>query len=79
MNYDSFYQKLLEFLDDCEEWGSLSKGEVSSLWKVCDNNTEALDYLAQFYGLSYCGEDKETKSENECGVISWFFWAVSYF
>ncbi|XP_027127221.1 probable cytokinin riboside 5'-monophosphate phosphoribohydrolase LOGL10 [Coffea eugenioides] len=52
MNYDSFYEKLLEFLDNCEEWGTLSKGEVSSLWKVCGNNTEALSYLAHFYGLS---------------------------
>lgn len=54
MNYDDFYEKLLEFLDDCEEWGTLSKGEVSLLWKVCGNNTEALGYLAKFYGLSYC-------------------------
>ncbi|KAJ0592960.1 putative LOG family protein [Helianthus annuus] len=49
MNYDSFYSKLLEFLDVCEDWGTVSKGEVSSLWKVCNNNSEALAYLAQFY------------------------------
>ncbi|KAI3695186.1 hypothetical protein L1987_78175 [Smallanthus sonchifolius] len=49
MNYDSFYSKLLEFLDVCEDWGTLSKGEVSSLWKVCNNNSEALAYLSQFY------------------------------
>lgn len=52
MNYDSFYAKLLEFLDDCEEWGTLSKGEASSLWKVCCHNSEALEYLAEFYSLS---------------------------
>ncbi|KAL3503580.1 hypothetical protein ACH5RR_038029 [Cinchona calisaya] len=69
MNYDSFYEKLLEFLDDCEEWGTLSKGEVSSLWKVCDNNTEALGHLVQFYGISYCDEDRKTKSENEFRAI----------
>lgn len=51
MNYDSFYLKLLEFLDVCEDWGTVSKGEVSSLWKVCNNNSEALNYLAQFYHL----------------------------
>ncbi|KAD5318004.1 hypothetical protein E3N88_17950 [Mikania micrantha] len=51
MNYDSFYTKLLEFLDVCEDWGTVSKGEVSSLWKVCNNNSEALAYLAQFYNL----------------------------
>ncbi|KAA8527033.1 hypothetical protein F0562_008738 [Nyssa sinensis] len=51
MNYDSFYSKLLDFLDDCEDWGTVSKGEVASLWKICDNNSEALAYLADFYDL----------------------------
>ncbi|CAB4277953.1 unnamed protein product [Prunus armeniaca] len=51
MNYDSFYSKLLGFLDDCEDWGTLSKGEITSLWKVCDSNSEALAYLADFYKL----------------------------
>ncbi|KAK3032471.1 hypothetical protein RJ639_037284 [Escallonia herrerae] len=58
MNYDSFYSKLLDFLDDCEGWGTLSKGELSSLWKVCDNNSKALAYLAEFYDLSYSGRDR---------------------
>lgn len=49
MNYDSFYSKLLEFLEVCEDWGTVSKGEVSSLWRVCNNNSEALAYLAEFY------------------------------
>ncbi|CAI0379111.1 unnamed protein product [Linum tenue] len=52
MNYDSFYKKLLEFLDDCEYWGTVSRGEVASLWKICENNSEALAYLADFYHLS---------------------------
>ena len=51
MNYDSFYSKLLEFLDDCEHWGTVAKEEVSSLWKVCNNNLEALAYLEEFYDL----------------------------
>ncbi|KAM7252452.1 hypothetical protein ACFE04_024335 [Oxalis oulophora] len=51
MNYDSFYMKLLDFLTDCEKWGTVSEGEVSSLWKICDNNYEALAYLSDFYGL----------------------------
>ncbi|XP_010270149.1 PREDICTED: uncharacterized protein LOC104606570 [Nelumbo nucifera] len=51
MNYDSFYSKLLGFLDDCEDWGTVSKGEVASLWKVCNENSEALDYLAEFYNF----------------------------
>jgi len=52
MNYDSFYSKLLDFLNDCEGWGTVSKGEVASLWKVCNSNSEALAYLEEFYGIS---------------------------
>ena len=51
MNYDSFYSKLLDFLDVCEDWGTVSKGEVSSLWKVCNSNSEALAYLEDFYDI----------------------------
>ncbi|CAA0815368.1 Putative lysine decarboxylase family protein [Striga hermonthica] len=53
MNYDSFYSKLLEFIEDCEGWGTVSSGELASLWKVCNTNYEALAYLAEYYGLSY--------------------------
>ncbi|CAN1135920.1 hypothetical protein LINPERPRIM_LOCUS20782 [Linum perenne] len=53
MNYDCFYKKLLDFLDDCEDWGTVSKGEVESLWKICESNSEALAYLADFYNLPY--------------------------
>ncbi|KAH6778570.1 putative lysine decarboxylase family protein [Perilla frutescens var. frutescens] len=56
MNYDSFYSKLLDFIDDCEGWGTVSKGEVSSLWKVCNTNSEALAYLAEYYGVSRTDE-----------------------
>ncbi|KAJ0963553.1 hypothetical protein J5N97_028675 [Dioscorea zingiberensis] len=51
LNYDSFYSKLLDFMDDCEKWGTVGSGEVASLWKVCDGNLEALEYLADFYSL----------------------------
>lgn len=53
MNYDSFYSKLLEFLRDCEDFGTLSPGEATSLLKVCDSNTEALAYLSEFYHISH--------------------------
>lgn len=53
MNYDSFYSKLLEFIESCENLGTVSKGEVSALWKVCNSNFEALTYLAEFYELPY--------------------------
>lgn len=65
MNYDSFYSRLLEFFNDCENWGTLAKGEVDSLWKVCDNNAEAVAYLASFYNL--CRHDRE---KNEVGLES---------
>lgn len=59
MNYDFFYSKLLAFLDDCEDWGTVSKGEVASLWKVCNSNSEALEYLKEFYNI----QDSKTKHE----------------
>ncbi|KAG6766336.1 hypothetical protein POTOM_030413 [Populus tomentosa] len=62
MNYDSYYQKLLDFLGDCENWGTVSKGEVASLWKICENNSEALAYLADFYGLPSSGEERHEVS-----------------
>ncbi|CAA7048390.1 unnamed protein product [Microthlaspi erraticum] len=60
MNYDSFYSKLLEFMESCENLGTVAKGEVSALWKVCNSNSEALAYLAEFYGLSYSCTKPET-------------------
>ncbi|KAE9612528.1 putative LOG family protein [Lupinus albus] len=52
MNYDSFYSKLLDFLNVCEEWGTVSEGEVAPLWKVCNSNSEALAYLEDFYCIT---------------------------
>ncbi|KAG8386053.1 hypothetical protein BUALT_Bualt03G0109000 [Buddleja alternifolia] len=52
MNYDSFYSKLLDFIEECEGWGTVSTGEVASLWNVCNSNSEALAYLMEYYGLS---------------------------
>lgn len=57
INYDSYYTKLLEFLNDCKEWGTVATGEVASLWKVCNGNHEALEYLAQFYNVPVAGRN----------------------
>lgn len=65
MNYDSFYMKLLDFLCNCEDWGTVAKDEVASLWKICDNNLEALSYLAEFYDLP-----SNDKSEHEIKMKS---------
>ncbi|KAM3744082.1 hypothetical protein ACB098_06G025000 [Castanea mollissima] len=71
MNYDSFYSKLLDFLDYCEGWGTVSKGEVASLWTVCDNNSEALTYLAEFYNLPLSDKDKHrTELQSIRGTVS---------
>jgi len=65
MNYDAYYSKLLDFLGDIEHWGNLAKGEVESLWKVFENNQEALAYLARFYDLP---SSKERAEEHETGI-----------
>lgn len=66
MNYDGYYSKLLEFLKECEHWGALAEGEVDSLWKVFDNNEEALAYLAMFYDLLVKNEDGLKEQSNNC-------------
>lgn len=70
MNYDSFYSNLLEFLNDCEKWGTVSNGEVASLWKICNNNSEALDYLAEFYGLSTIETRRKDSESSQCRSLS---------
>lgn len=70
MNYDSFYSKLLEFLDVCEGWGTVAKGEVSSLWKVCDDNSQALAYLQEFYDLSTEKSRQGDKSKSSHRTVS---------
>jgi len=52
LNYDGFFTGLLQFLKSCQEWGTVSAGELDALWKVCNTNLEALEYLADFYGIS---------------------------
>ncbi|EPS58294.1 hypothetical protein M569_16522, partial [Genlisea aurea] len=49
MNYDSFYSKLLEFVEDCERRGTVADGEVAALWKVCGSNKEAIAYFTELY------------------------------
>lgn len=31
--------------------GTVAPGEVASLWKVCNTNGEAVDYIKDFYKL----------------------------
>ncbi|KAK7825606.1 hypothetical protein CFP56_032984 [Quercus suber] len=47
MIYDSFYSKLLDFLDDCEEWGTFPKGEVASLWMICNMNSRGFGLFSR--------------------------------
>lgn len=77
MNYDSFYSKLLEFLDDCRKMGTVSSGEVESLWKVCSGNPEALEYLAAFYGhpqrIEQWDLGQEKISSARIGILKTFY------
>lgn len=68
INYDSFYSKLLDFLDDCEKWGTVARGEVASLWKVCNGNLEALEYLAEFYNIPRSRRDYDIRVGSEQGI-----------
>ncbi|KAJ7960862.1 Cytokinin riboside 5'-monophosphate phosphoribohydrolase [Quillaja saponaria] len=70
MNYDSFYSKLLDFLNDCEDWGTVSKGEVASLWKVCNSNSQALTYLAEFYGIPLGKSMLDSEMQSSLGTKS---------
>lgn len=67
MNYGSFYAKLFDFLDDCEDWGTVFKGEVSSLWKICNTNSDALAYLAEFYDLPFPNKQKHGTEVRSAG------------
>ncbi|CAL9053490.1 unnamed protein product, partial [Musa banksii] len=69
MNYDSFYSKLLDFLDDSGKWGTVARGEVEALWKVCGGNSEASDYLAEFYGLPQTKMNKNKISVEGSGFM----------
>ncbi|KAH7673302.1 LOG family protein [Dioscorea alata] len=70
LNYNSFYSKLLDFFDDCEKWGTVARGEVASLWKVCDGNLEALEYLADFYSLPQSKRDFNIGDSVKPGMAS---------
>lgn len=70
VNYDSFYSKLLDFIDDCEKWGTVARGEVASLWKVCNGNLEALEYLAEFYNIPQSKRDYKIRVGAMQGIAS---------
>ena len=75
MNYDSFYSKLLDFLDDCEEWGTFPKGEVASPRIVCNINLDSLAYLAEFNNFPLsdkCRSETEMQSIHGATVSLYF-------
>ncbi|XP_073004899.1 uncharacterized protein [Typha latifolia] len=71
LNYDSYYSKLLDFMDECQKWGTVDKGEVASLWKVCSGNIEALDYLTEFYRLPLSKRNYNITEQVEQGIVSY--------
>ncbi|CAL4943091.1 unnamed protein product [Urochloa decumbens] len=71
LNYDSYYSKLLDFLNDCQEWGTVAPGEVASLWKVCNSNQEALEYLAGFYNVPPAERKYQISPQLKCQRVSY--------
>lgn len=51
MNYDNFYNHLLQQLQTCVSHGMLEQKELESLFRVCETNEQALDFLADFYHI----------------------------
>lgn len=51
MNYDSFYDNMLKYLDDCVDYGAVYKNELQSMFTICRTNEEALEHLKKFYSL----------------------------
>lgn len=51
LNYDDFYTHLLRFMATGQDWGTVRPGEFESICRVCTSNVDALEYLADFYGV----------------------------
>lgn len=52
LNYDGYYTLLLRFMTTCQDWGTIRPGEFESVCHVCTSNLDALEYLADFYGVA---------------------------
>ncbi|KAG0569364.1 hypothetical protein KC19_6G085100 [Ceratodon purpureus] len=52
LNYDDFYTNLLRFMATCKEHGTVREGEFEKLCYVSTSNLDALEYLADFYGIA---------------------------
>eukprot|EP00803_Ostreobium_quekettii_P005356 evm.model.scf_604.4 EVM.evm.TU.scf_604.4 scf_604:38992-47721(+) len=55
-NYDGFYDGLMSFLQKCQQNGTVSASELSSL-VIADTNAQVVAYLAEFYGLQAAAVD----------------------
>ncbi|MDD5103883.1 MAG: LOG family protein, partial [Candidatus Peribacteraceae bacterium] len=51
MNYDGFYDHLLQQLQVCITHGMVTEEELQRIFCVCRTNREALDYLANHYKI----------------------------
>ena len=50
MNYDGYWDGIMQWLDSSERFGALKRSELDGL-KVCNTNEEAVEFLADFYGV----------------------------
>lgn len=49
MNYDGFYEHLLQQLQVCVAYGMVTQEELDRIFRSCSTNREALDFLADHY------------------------------
>lgn len=50
MNYDGYWNGIMQWLESSEAAGALNRKELDTL-KVCDTNDDCVRFLAEFYGL----------------------------
>lgn len=51
MNYEDFYYHLLQQLQVCRNHGMVSAEELNRIFRVCDSNRQALDFLAEYHQI----------------------------
>ncbi|MDD4628140.1 MAG: LOG family protein [Candidatus Peribacteraceae bacterium] len=51
MNYDNFYYHLLQQLQMCVSHEMIGQDELDHLFRACETNEQALDFLADFYHI----------------------------
>ncbi|MDO8468241.1 MAG: LOG family protein [Candidatus Peribacter sp.] len=51
MDYENFYYHLLQQLQVCVTHGMVSEEELKRIFRICDDNRQALDFLADYHQI----------------------------